>query len=96
MGDIGEVPLQLLGSATWETKPFQQEREQMRPTSFVPASTVAARAGQLSQSHTPSAGSNSGDAVAAKPAPSTATYIETTPAFDLDDDEEDMLMACVA
>ena len=68
----------------------------MRPTSFVPASTVAERAGKILQSHMASSATNSGDAGAAKPGPSVATYKEETPLLDLSDDDEDMMMACVA
>ena len=93
---IGDVPLQLLGCFAWEAKPLEREGDQMPPTSFVPASIVADRAGKILQSHMPNTATNSGAAGAAQPGPSAATYIEETPLLDLSDDDEDMLMACVA
>ena len=94
--DIADVPLQLLGCAAWDAKPLEREGDQMRPKSFVPASTVAERAGKILQSHMMGAATNSGDAGATKPGLCIPTYIEETPLVDLSDDDEDMLRACVA
>ena len=94
--DIGDVPLQLLGCAAWDAKPLEREGDQMAQTSFVPAAMVAQRAGKILQRHMPNTATNSGAAGAPQPGPGAATYIQETPLVDLSDDDNDMLMACVA
>jgi hypothetical protein len=94
--DIGDVPLQLLGCAAWDAKPLEREGDQMAPTSFVPAAMVAQRAGKILQRHMPNTATNSGAAGAPQLGPSAATYVQETPLVDLSNDDNDMLMACVA